>query len=123
MSESPEPETKSETRVGHCKRDETDVYIGRGPNGRDMLSTALGARGWLGNPHTVEDHGREGCIERFRKAFEYRLENDDEFRHAVRQLHGKTLGCWCQSVRADGPACHGEVIAEWADKLARGEEP
>jgi hypothetical protein len=109
------------TRVGHCKRDKTDVYIGRGPGGRDMLSTAVGARGWLGNPHSVDDYGRDGCIERFRKAFETRLERDAEFRTAVEDLHGKTLGCWCQSVDNDGPACHGEVIAEWADKLADGE--
>jgi hypothetical protein len=106
------------TLVGHCKRDETDVYIGRGPGGRDMLSTPVGKRGWLGNPHTVDDHGREGCIDRFRKAFEHRIENDETFRNAVRQLHGQTLGCWCQGVDDDGPACHGEVIAEWADRLA-----
>ena len=107
-----------QTRVGHCKRDSTDVYIGRGPGGRDMLETPIGKRGWLGNPHTVEDHGREGSIERFRRAFEYRIENDGEFRARVRDLVGKRLGCWCQSLDADGPACHGEVIAEWADRLA-----
>lgn len=111
------PEEATRTRVGHTKRDETDVYIGRGPGGRDMLSTPVGDRGWLGNPHTVEDHGREGCIKRFRKAFVRRLEDDPEFRARVRDLAGKTLGCWCQGVDEDGPACHGEVIAEHADRL------
>jgi hypothetical protein len=111
----------SETRVGHCKRDETDVYIGRGPGGRDMLETPIGSRGWLGNPHTVEDHGRDGCIRRFRRAFEHRIHNSGEFRAAVRDLHGRTLGCWCRSVDDDGPACHGDVIAEWADRLASEE--
>lgn len=106
------------TQVGHTKRDATDEYIGRGPNGRDMLDTPIGQRGWLGNPYTVEDHGRAGCIERFRTAFEHRIKNDAEFRARVRELHGQTLGCWCQTVDADGPACHGEVIAEWADRLA-----
>jgi len=108
----------TETQVGHTKRDATDVYIGRGPNGRGMLETPLGERGWLGNPHSVEDHGRAGCIERFRKAFEHRIETDPEFRARVRDLHGQTLGCWCQGVADDAPACHGEVIAEWADRLA-----
>jgi hypothetical protein len=107
-----------QTRVGHCKRDSTDVYIGRGRGGRDMLNTPIGTRGWLGNPHTVDDHGREGSIERFRKAFEYRLENDEEFRRAVARLAGKRLGCWCQTLDSDAPACHGEVIAEHADRLA-----
>jgi hypothetical protein len=109
---------QTETAVGHTKRDETDVYIGRGPGGRDMLNTPVGRRGWLGNPHTVDDHGREGAIERFRRAFEHRLENDLEFRERVRQLAGSTLGCWCRQAHEDGPACHGDVIAEHADRLA-----
>ena len=110
------------TRVGHCKADPFDVYIGRGAGGRDMLETPIGKRGWLGNPHSVDDYGREGSIERFRKAFEHRLETDDEFRARVRDLAGKRLGCWCQRLDEDEPACHGEVIAEHADRLARGGE-
>jgi len=111
----------TETRVGHCKHDSTDVYVGRGPGGRGMLSTPIGMRGWLGNPHAVDDYGRDGSIDRFRKAFEHRLENDDEFRVRVRELAGSTLGCWCQRLDEDGPACHAEVIAEWADRLAEQE--
>lgn len=108
------------TRVGKCRDDEIDVYVGRGPGGRDMLETPIGERGWLGNPHTAEDYGREGAIKRFRKAFEHRLENDPEFRERVRDLGGRglVLGCWCQRLDEDGPACHAEVIAEHADRLA-----
>jgi len=84
-----------------------------------MLNTPVGDRGWLGNPHRVEDHGREGSIERFRRAFEYRLQNDAEFRARVRDLAGSTLGCWCRGVDEDSPACHGDVIAEHADRLAQ----
>jgi hypothetical protein len=108
----------SQTHVGHCKRDDYDVYIGRGPGGRDMLDTPVGEPGWLGNPHRVDDHGRAGSIERFRIAFESRLENDSTFRRAVANLHGKTLGCWCRSVTATEPACHGDVIVEHAERLA-----
>jgi len=115
MSEQSDDKT---TRVGHCKIDKTDVYVGRGPGGRDMLSTPIGKRGWLGNPHTEEDHGRQGSIKRFRKAFEHRLGNDPKFRKRVRQLAGKRLGCWCQRLDQDEPACHAEVIAEHADRLA-----
>lgn len=108
-----------ETRVGHWLKDDCDVYAGRGKGGRDLLSVETpGARGWLGNPHTVEDHGRGGAIVRFRKAFEHRLETDPGFREAVEALHGKVLGCWCQRLYQTEPLCHAEVIALWADRLA-----
>ena len=113
----------TETNVGHCKQDRTDVYIGRGQNGRHMLSVAKpGKRGWLGNPFTLENHHRGASIAKFREAFEDKLDRDSEFREAVKELEGKTLGCWCQSVDEQGPPCHGEVIAEWVDKLNGGNE-
>jgi hypothetical protein len=112
------------TRVGHVIEDgdEIDVYAGRGSGRRAMNEVPIGKRGWLGNPHTVEDHGREGAIQRFRKMFEYRLENDPEFRERIRQLAGKNLGCFCQTLQEDGPPCHAEVIAEHADRLAAAKE-
>lgn len=112
--------TEDRTRVGHCKRDETDVYVGRGRDGRNLNTAKIGARGWLGNPHSLEDgYNRDESLMLFREDFEAKLRGDDEFREAVADLSGKTLGCWCQSVDEDGPACHGEIIAEWADRLAR----
>lgn len=119
MSSSPD----SKTEVGHCKGDSTDTYIGRGQNGRDMLSVgAPGVRGWLGNPFSLEDgYTREESISKFREAFEDKIKRDDEFREAVRDLAGDVLGCWCQHLDDDSPACHGEVIAEWAEKLADSE--
>jgi len=106
----------TKTRVGHCKKDSCTVYIGRG-NGGDghMLNTEIGNRGWLGNPFPVDKHGRVGCIERFETEFQHRLENDPEFRTAVKNLKGEILGCWCQRINDDGPGCHGEVIAEYVD--------
>jgi len=106
------------TKVGHCKKDETDVYIGRGNDQADMISATVNTRGWLGNPYTLEEYDREESIAKFQDTFEARINSDAQFRKAVRNLHGKTLGCWCQTVAQDEPACHGEVIAEWADKLA-----
>lgn len=106
------------TRVGRWMEDDCDVYAGRGRNGKRFGSADIGERGWLGNPYSAEEHGREGCIEKFRRVFERRLENDEEFREAIADLSGKTLGCWCQYVDDDGPACHAEVIAEHADQLS-----
>lgn len=107
------------TQVGHCRHDHHDVYIGRGESGdAHLLNTPVGERGWLGNPFPVSEHGRVQCIDRFRVEFEARLADDAEFRAAVRALAGSVLGCWCQRLADDGPACHGEVIAEHADRLA-----
>jgi hypothetical protein len=106
------------TRVGHCKADEIDVYVGRGPNGRDMTSTEIGERGWLGNPHTLGEFSRGESIMLFRGDFVKRLREDIEFAAAVAELSGTTLGCWCQRLEEDEPACHGEVIAKYADRLS-----
>lgn len=124
MTQSDTPADRAQqTRVGHTKADETDVYAGRGKGGRNMKNTKIGTRGWLGNPHRLEDgYTRAESIDLFRDDFEGKLRGDDEFREAVRELSGKTLGCWCQHLDEDGPACHAEVIAEWADKLAAEEE-
>lgn len=107
------------TLVGHCRNDSTDIYIGRGDHGDAHLNnTPIGERGWLGNPYPKDDHGRAECIDLFRSDFEARLESDPEFKQAVAELAGQTLGCWCQRAADDGPACHGEVIATHADRLA-----
>lgn len=113
-----------ETCVGHCKADPTDVYIGRGPDGRDVTSPYMGGRrGWLGNPFALDDgYARAESIRLFRRVFEYKLDSDSEFRAAVREVSGQRLGCWCQRLDDDEPACHGEVIAEWADRLAAADD-
>jgi len=112
-------ERDRETTVGHCRADETDTYVGRGPDGEDLNTAAIGERGWLGNPYRLDDgYGREESIAAFRVDFEARLETDPVFREAVAELAGDRLGCWCRTHDADAPACHGDVIAEHADRLA-----
>lgn len=79
-----------------------DVYIGRGNDPR------TGKPGRHGNPYTVREHGREGCM----RLFLARLERQDL--GALRaELAGKVLGCWCAP-----ELCHGEPLA----RLADGEE-
>ena len=109
----------SETQVGHTKADPTDTYIGRGPDGRHLHTTdAIGDRGWLGNPYPVGDgYTREESIAEFRDDFEHRLKHDGAFREAVADLYGARLGCWCQRLDEHAPPCHGEVIAEWVERL------
>lgn len=107
-----------ETQVGHCKADSTDVYIGRGPGGRDLTETPIGDRGWLGNPYSLDTHTREESLTLFREEFLRRLRVDPAFRTEIAGLAGQTLGCWCQRLDEDEPACHGEIIAREADRLA-----
>lgn len=118
--------TNLETKVGHAKSDETDVYIGRGDNQAALGDVPIGDRGWLGNPYITKSHGgnytRGESIAKFRQDFEERLESDEEFRTAVENLSGHTLGCWCRTLDEDGPPCHGDVIAEVADTLAQNTE-
>lgn len=113
----------SDTQVGHCKRDTTDTYIGRGPNKCHLNNTPIGDRGWLGNPYPLSDgYSRQESIDAFRDDFVFRLVTDAEFRRAVTALSGNTLGGWCRPLADDDPACHGDVIASWADRLAAESE-
>ena len=90
------------TKVVHCKREKYDVYIGRPSI-------------W-GNPFEIgKDGTREEVIDKYRQLMSKRLTEGThtvEWKLCVRQLKGKTLGCWC----APKP-CHGDVLAELADNL------
>jgi len=103
---------KPTTEVVNQKRtDAYDVDIGRANRGQNnMNNTPIGEPGWLGNPYPKSDHGREKCIELFREDFVERLQDDPEFRSAVEELRGKTLGCYCKP-----KACHGDVILEFLE--------
>lgn len=114
------------TRVGHVTRDadQVDHYVGRSAVGggtRDLHSdVAPGTPGWLGNPYTLDELPRLEAIAAYREDFEERLREDDEFRAAVRDLAGDVLGCYCRPLDVGpDPACHADVIAEHADRLAR----
>ena len=55
---------------------------------------------------------REDAIQKFQKYFSERIEKHSEFRRRVLELKGKKLGCFCKP-----KACHGDVIAEWLNKM------
>ncbi len=79
------------TSVVHMRREPYDVYIGRPSK-------------W-GNPFTVEEHGRENAIVKYRHwLYASGLIKD------IGELKGKVLGCWCKP-----KPCHGDVLAELAD--------
>ena len=99
------------TSVVHLGHSEYDVYIGRSDGGNGhMLSKDVGERGWLGNPFEVGEYTREQSIEEFEYEFEKKCYENQEFRDAVIDLHGKTLGCFCKP-----KDCHGDVIAQYVN--------
>jgi Domain of unknown function (DUF4326) len=44
------------------------------------------------------------------------LNKDPEFKRRILALKGKRLGCFCQP-----EACHGDVIADWLNKMEEKE--
>ena len=63
----------------------------------------------FGNPFRLENDGgeytREESVERYREWFVDEVDSNPEFREAVEDLRGETLGCWCKP-----KSCHGDVI-------------
>ncbi len=94
-----------------------DLYIGRRMVYRGRY---LPASRWA-NPFKIGSaQRREAAIEGFRA---YVLATPD-LRAALPGLRGKTLACWCAPVggltAADPMVCHGQVLAQLADRLAEG---
>ena len=110
---------QQKTVVGHWKKDECSVYIGRSYSGNGMECVPIGERGWLGNPFEVgKDGDREAVVKKFASTFLDRIQSDPKFRQRVAELEGETLGCWCQRAHeSDGELCHGEVIKRTVEKL------
>jgi len=93
-------QNKSLPRVVHCKREEFDVYIGRGSKWGNPYSHRNGTLA----KYVVET--REEAIQKYE---EYLLGNQDLL-SAISELRGKTLGCWCKP-----KSCHGDVLLKYAN--------
>jgi Domain of unknown function (DUF4326) len=101
-------ESTMQTVVVNIYKEQFDVYIGRTGRGQD---------GYFGNPFRMGNGmGREDAVQKFQKYFADRIEKDSEFRQRVLALKGKRLGCFCKP-----KACHGDVIADWLNKMEEKE--
>ena len=87
-------------RVVHCKRDEFDVYIGRGSRWGNPYSHKEG---------TLAEHVVGSRTEAIQKFEEYLLSNQD-LMSSLEELKGKTLGCWCKP-----KSCHGDILLRYAN--------
>ena len=82
------------TRVVNRRREQFDVYIGRGSK-------------W-GNPYRIgPDGSREEVIAKYR---EYLLRTPHLIA-ALDELRGKTLGCYCSPL-----PCHGDVLVGFVNR-------
>lgn len=111
----PDAESQSEKTITIAHVDEPhDLYGGRAAGGTRHMNNASTPtkRGWLGNPYRVDDHGRDGCIEKFREDFYAKLWDDWRFCNACIGLPGRVVACYCRSMDEDEPACHLDVVQE-----------
>ena len=83
------------TRVVHCKKEQYDCYIGRPSK-------------W-GNKFVI---GKDGTREEVVQKYKEWVLQQPELMASLHELKDKTLACWCKPL-----ACHGDVLAELADKL------
>jgi len=112
----------TDTRVGHCRHDNTSIYIGRDSdsdgNLKHLNNTPVGERGWLGNPYPLDEgHTRKESVALFVEDLLNRVDSDPEFAKALFELQGEDLGCWCQRLDEDRPLCHGEALARVIDSI------
>jgi hypothetical protein len=83
------------TTVVHCKKSKYDIYIGR-PS-------------MWGNPYTIgKDGTRDEVIQKYR---EWAVTQPNILKN-IHVLKGKTLACWCAPL-----PCHGDVLAELAERM------
>jgi Domain of unknown function (DUF4326) len=97
-----------QTVVVNIYQEQFDTYIGRAGRGED---------GYFGHPFRMGTGiSREDAVQRFQKYFTERIQKDAEFNRQVLALKSKRLGCFCKP-----KACHGDVIADWLNKMEEKE--
>src|SRR5512134_2394141 len=97
--------------VVNLRKEKYDVYGGRPKGVADCSLLKPGEHGWLGNPFVVGlDGSRDQCIARFKRYFWKRVNQDTEFRAAVKALAGKRVGCFCKP-----QSCHLDVVKAWLE--------
>lgn len=79
------------TEVVNIKKDDYDVYIGRGSK-------------W-GNPFVI---GRDGTRSEVIKKYEKYLANNQYLLNSLEELREKKLGCHCKPL-----ACHGDILVKF----------
>lgn len=96
------------TTVVNIRKEKPDVYIGRGsPYGNPYTHIPI-----KGTMASYQVKTRKESIEKYKEYFYRMIEEDPEFLDMVLLLKDKKLGCFCKPLD-----CHGDIIAEFLDKL------
>ncbi len=93
------------------------VYVGM-PGKPSRAFDIPDHRGLFGKPWACLNHPL-GWETGYLRYVVDRMAKDHNFQMAVRNLHGKTLLCWC--AKKDAPRCHAVILAEFAELLYHGE--
>lgn len=94
------------SKAVHCRRDSYDVYIGRPSIYGNPFSHKKGTQA------EVMVASREEAIEKYRQWVKGEIQVKGltpPTMEQIKELKGKTLGCWCAPL-----ACHGDVLSELA---------
>ena len=86
-------------KVVHCKREHSDVYIGRPSK-------------W-GNPFSI---GRDGTREEVVAKYEKWIRGKTDLMNSLHELKGKVLGCWCSP-----KLCHGDILIKLVEEIDQRE--
>jgi len=92
--------------VVHCKIDAHDIYIGRPTIWGNPFSHKEGTKAQF-KVNTVEE-----AVTKYR---EWILTQPNLLKQ-LPMLKGKVLGCWCKTKKNPNALCHGDVLAELANK-------
>lgn len=85
--------------------EDIDTYIGKKSDTYDLSDSPFS------NPFDKSEYGRENAVKHFKLYFYRRYLEEKDFRMALHDIEGDTLGCWCYPRR-----CHGEVIVDILNK-------
>lgn len=97
---------EKKTRVVHCKIEAADVYIGR---------PSIWGNPFTHKEGTLAKYKCDSVEEAIAKYKEWVL-TQPEIMKMIPTLKGLTLGCWCKTKKNPNAPCHGDVLAELADK-------
>lgn len=96
--------------VVHCKQAPFDIYIGRpGPWGNPFSH----------KPNTLAQFQVATVEEAVLKHKAWVEAQPDLVAKIKRELRDKVLGCWCKTKNNPNALCHGDTLAEIANKNSR----
>jgi hypothetical protein len=96
-------------RVVHCKKEDYDIYIGRGSKWGNPFSHKKGTKAtWVVS-------SRKESIEKYNEWIT--IGDGKHLLHDLHELKDKILGCWCKPL-----SCHGDVLCKLYNKLCQNHQ-